>query len=541
MLLNPYRFGLPPSPFLTSLVSYWKLDEVSGNAIDIHGTNPLTDIAPAVGTGAGLIGTARLFNTSGGHLARASADLTTGDIDFTISCWCFPTSASQSCVLSKWASTGGANEFRVYHWHSVEGTVWKVTGPSGTVDARAGNMAANIWHHIIVWHDATANQIGISLDGGAPVLTSFTGGPNANAAQPFRIGAAPGLEVPWNGRIDEVGFWRRMLTTQERADLYNGGSGWPYPLAPFPTVAAFSGAPRFGAPPFSVTFTDQSSRSPTSWAWEKNNGSGWVPFAGTPTAQNPVEVFAAGTWSVRLTATNAGGSDDEEKTNYVSDVNPWLTGLVSYWKMDEASGNAIDAHGTNHLTDNNTVTSAAGKIGNARDFEKDNSESLSIASNATLRMGDIEFTITAWVKWETTGGVQVVLGKDDESPNREYTLYSNAGVVTALIAPTGAAGSAVNLTGPTASAGLWYFIVYWHDPVANKIYLQVNNGTIYELAVSGGAFAGTAPFIIGGLGGPLRYQFDGLVDEVGIWKRMLTPAERTELWNSGNGKTYPFT
>ena len=35
--------------------------------------------------------------------------------------------------------------------------------------------------------------------------------------------------------------------------------------------------------------------------------------------------------------------------------------LVSYWNLDEASGTRNDSHSTNHLTDNNTVTNAAGK------------------------------------------------------------------------------------------------------------------------------------------------------------------------------------
>ena len=85
-----------------------------------------------------------------------------------------------------------------------------------------------------------------------------------------------------------------------------------------PPVADFSGTPVSGAAPLSVVFTDSSTNTPTSWLWEKNSGAGWVNFAGTPTDQNPTESFAAGTWSVRLTATNAGGSDPETKTDYIT-------------------------------------------------------------------------------------------------------------------------------------------------------------------------------------------------------------------------------
>lgn len=83
-------------------------------------------------------------------------------------------------------------------------------------------------------------------------------------------------------------------------------------------VAAFSGTPTSGEAPLEVVFTDASTNTPTSWLWEKNDGSGWVNFEGTPTAQNPTEEFAEGTWDVRLTATNAGGSDDETKLDYIA-------------------------------------------------------------------------------------------------------------------------------------------------------------------------------------------------------------------------------
>lgn len=57
-----------------------------------------------------------------------------------------------------------------------------------------------------------------------------------------------------------------------------------------------------------VNFTDLSTNTPTSWSWEKNDGSGWVAFAVTSTQQNPTQQFTAGTWSIRLTASNAGGA-----------------------------------------------------------------------------------------------------------------------------------------------------------------------------------------------------------------------------------------
>jgi PKD repeat protein len=85
-------------------------------------------------------------------------------------------------------------------------------------------------------------------------------------------------------------------------------------VVPTPPVANFSGTPTSGLAPLTVSFTDQSSGGPTGWAWDFDNN-GTVDS----TAQNPSFTYnTAGTYTVKLTATNGDGSDDEIKTNYIS-------------------------------------------------------------------------------------------------------------------------------------------------------------------------------------------------------------------------------
>lgn len=69
-----------------------------------------------------------------------------------------------------------------------------------------------------------------------------------------------------------------------------------------------------------VSFTDLSTNSPTNWAWSISPASGWAYTGGTNAgSQNPqVDFTTAGTYTVSLTATNAGGSDTETKTNYIT-------------------------------------------------------------------------------------------------------------------------------------------------------------------------------------------------------------------------------
>jgi outer membrane protein assembly factor BamB len=81
-------------------------------------------------------------------------------------------------------------------------------------------------------------------------------------------------------------------------------------LAP---VADFTSDVRPGPVPMTVTFTDTSANSPASWLWDFGDGD-----STNATLQNPVHTYTtAGNFTVKLTATNAVGSDDKIKTDYV--------------------------------------------------------------------------------------------------------------------------------------------------------------------------------------------------------------------------------
>jgi PKD repeat protein len=76
-------------------------------------------------------------------------------------------------------------------------------------------------------------------------------------------------------------------------------------------VALFHSNVTTGTVPTSVQFLDASTNSPTSWVWSFGDGS-------SSTEQNPVHAYtSAGTYTVTLTATNAGGSNTVSKTGHI--------------------------------------------------------------------------------------------------------------------------------------------------------------------------------------------------------------------------------
>jgi hypothetical protein len=220
-----------------------------------------------------------------------------------------------------------------------------------------------------------------------------------------------------------------------------------------------------------------------------------------------------------------------------------LDGLISHWKLDEASGNALDAHGSNHLTDTNTVGTAAGKIGNARAFNLANNEYFTISDNAELSLtGDL--TIAGWVRCDdvSLSSDQHWLSKwDFGTAQRSYMLRHGGStkrfefyVSSNGVSSTGVAAN--NFGAP--SNGVWCFVVAWHDATNDQIGICVNNGTPNTVSHSTGIFDGNAPFRIGTLGTAGTYHWHGLLDEISIWSRVLTSDERTALYNSGNGLAY---
>src|SRR4051794_19666152 len=115
-----------------------------------------------------------------------------------------------------------------------------------------------------------------------------------------------------------------------------GGSGTPTPAPTAAPTANFTYTPTSGPAPLAVSFTDTSTGSPTSWAWDFGDGA-------TSTAQNPSHTYTtAGTYTAKLTATNASGSNAASKTVTVTGgtTDPGASGSVTAGQSTQSSNAA---------------------------------------------------------------------------------------------------------------------------------------------------------------------------------------------------------
>jgi hypothetical protein len=220
-------YSAEPGSLYASLVSYWKLDETSGNRADSLGNHELVDTNTVLYSASGKIGNcASIVKANTESLVRANANaaaLLGASGSWTFSCWVNPSSLSNNDRLaSVWATTGTANR----GWRIVVKSTNQLkfqasqSGSGGAIKtcAPAAGQSTSTWYHLIVQH-RNGTDIRLKVDDAAWVATSLTGGIEASN-QDFSLGHS------FDGLIDEAAFWEKAITDEECSWLYNGGYGF---------------------------------------------------------------------------------------------------------------------------------------------------------------------------------------------------------------------------------------------------------------------------------------------------------------------------
>jgi hypothetical protein len=244
-----------------------------------------------------------------------------------------------------------------------------------------------------------------------------------------------------------------------------------------------------------------------------------------------------GSWEAWKPTTSETQLLSQDTINPVQQIS--TTNLKAYWKLDETSGTRYDTltgcGGSGcDLTDNGTVTYSTGRLNNAGQFNASASEYLSHDDHADLSTGDIDFTAAAWVYLDSKA-VRPIVEKGNNTAGYgnwewglRYTTTDRFRFAVQDGVNSDANVEADNLGSPSLST--WYLVIGWHDATNNTINIQVNNGTVNSAAYTAGSWDSNHPFAIGKGSGS---YFEGRIDEVAFWKRTLTAAEKTQLYEDG--------
>lgn len=234
--------GGGPSSLPTTLRSYYKMDEASGDALDVHSGNHGVDNG-TVGTAAGKIGTARLFVAANSEFfAAGDSALIDFSTAFTLSAWIYGDNlTANAAIAAKWNFGGAADRASWAIQLGAVATNLRVFIADSGTDAGnnfvdfTGGLTDDTWHHIVVVYDgllAAGLRVALYVNNVAksPSITGTIAASLPNSTAVLRIGDFQGLSRFWQGRLDEIGLWGRALTTAEIAELYNAGAGKAYPF-----------------------------------------------------------------------------------------------------------------------------------------------------------------------------------------------------------------------------------------------------------------------------------------------------------------------
>ena len=220
-------------------------------------------------------------------------------------------------------------------------------------------------------------------------------------------------------------------------------------------------------------------------------------------------------------------------------------GLVAYWTLDEIKRNPLnqeiieDIVGDNDgvLQDEQKVVQ--GKFGNALQF--DGIQDFIIMDAHKLPMGNSAMSVSVWVFKDNKGTVgghaimgigvndccQVGFGLSTFNGMRRLNNQIRTGQF-----PRG------ELHGPEIVLKQWNHIASVYDPAAKKnlLYLNGVEGATKDLDFEADIQPGPIPGKLGDgatLGGGTRKEpsWDGLIDEVGVYNRALTPADVQRIFN----------
>ena len=224
---------------------------------------------------------------------------------------------------------------------------------------------------------------------------------------------------------------------------------------------------------------------------------------------------------------------------------PPSTLLTNLYAVYNAESNANDSFGTLNGTANGGLTYTTGKIGNAFTLNGTNAYvSLPRTTNEFDFTGD--FSISVWIKPTTQGTTNTFFQNfySASASNRYgFHLYLQSARVrfgTYNITTNLANGNSV------ISNNTWYHVVI--TKTSGNAYKMYVNNTLQTLAIVAGDISNNPSYNtlnqvnIGSnfdVGARTAY-FNGQIDELNTWTKELSASEITELYNSGNGKQYPY-
>jgi len=526
-LLTAHVSQCTPSP--ANMISFWQGEF---DTLDSRGTNNCA-LLGGVTFVSGEVGTCFHFDGSSGYLqAPDSSAWAFGPADFTIEFWVRFNSIHGNNVFLGNDEGGGPGHSKWLFWLTQGNLQFHCEG--GPAPGDTGNYAFSPaigqFYHLALTRNGNSFILYVN---GTPVQTNSSLLSVADVDAPLTIGGCPAEGVFTSCDLDEISIYKRGLSSNEIATIYNAGVEGK--CAPIPVPAGIVAQPTNitavagQSVAFRVTATGD---DPLSYQWLFNG----TNIDGATNAQLIVNnVQQEGAYSV-LVSNLFGIATSSNALLFLVVSSGCITppvGLISWWR---AEGTARDS-GTNQGTLQGSTGFTSAKVGLGFDFH--GAGYVQVDDSPDWAFGTDDFTIETWVSFKSIQGNNVFVATDQGSGiNNKWIFWLSQGKLQFF------AEQFFN----TAEIG---GAAYTFNPSPNQFYhlAVTRSGSIYTFYVDGNAVEMAtnnldipdvnAPLTIGAA--PSEGCFlDGILDEMSIYHRALSSVEIKNIYLAqADGKCPP--
>jgi uncharacterized protein (TIGR02145 family) len=340
------------------------------------------------------------------------------------------------------------------------------------------NATLNQWVYVTTTYSGSSLKYYVNGALNGTVTSNFVNNSVlvAIGARPFH---ASGPDFFFNGKLDDIAIYNRVLTQQEISNLYVTSS-----------------------PPIITT-------------------------SASPSLINCGE-------SATLSASSTSATQPCVKAELPATLQ---NGLVGYWPF---CGNANDASGNNNNGTVNGATLTTDRFGNASSaYNFNGGQNRIVVSNSILPNTPSSFTISLWVLSNTTGisAGELICDRSQSNYDYKYRLHIRGDLPDSPV--SFASVSNLNFTGTYGGSFIipaWKHIVAVGNSSNNTTVIYIdgqlvgNCGFYYPLNFNSTTFG--ANFAPGSPG--YDSSFNGKIDDIAIYNRALTATEVQQLYNLGN-------
>ena len=237
---------------------------------------------------------------------------------------------------------------------------------------------------------------------------------------------------------------------------------------------------------------------------------------------------------ITATATDPAGNTSEfseNETVVAADPPPASSvGLVSWWR---AENNALDSAGNNHGSPLNGASYAAGRVGQAFNFDGVN-DYVHVFDDPSLEFTS-QLTIAAWIRPDDVSGYRDILTKWGGVAAYEL-IVGPGGVLQGYLSNNGTNYDSLFSPAGALNAGAWAHVATTFSAGQWKLYINGVEVAAKTSSITSIFAAGNDNVAIGrSSGGGGAEYFRGLIDEVGLYNRGLSPDQIQTVYQSGHG------